>query len=130
MAGLVFGKRKALLHHYVPDFLPHRWEELERLKGWFKPISQKSEYEVHVYGPMGTGKTVLCNRLGRYLMDKVKRRGVNLNFVNINLAYTPKPPLCHVITYGGGSWKSGPWIRPRGDVINIVEKIWRALGSF
>lgn len=45
LAGLVFGKREALLHHYVPDFLPHRWEELERLKRWFKPISQKSEYE-------------------------------------------------------------------------------------
>ncbi len=40
---------------------------------------------------MGTGKTVLCNRLERYLMDKVKRRGVNLNFVNINLAYTLSP---------------------------------------
>ena len=92
----VFRKREALLHHYVPETLPHRERELAELKRWFEPIlSDNVNVKVHVYGPMGTGKTVLCNRLGRHLVDEAERRGVKLKFIHVNMAYTPKP--YHVI---------------------------------
>ena len=120
----VFRKREALLHHYVPDFLPHRQEELERLKRWFEPVlSEKVNMKVHIYGPMGTGKTVLCNRLGRYLMDEAERRGVNLKFVNINLAYTPKPYYVMSSLMEKVVGNPGLGLGPEEMLINIVEKI-------
>ena len=124
MAGSVFRKREALLHHYVPDFLPHRQEELERLKGWFEPVlSEKVNMKVHIYGPMGTGKTVLCNRLGRYLVDEAERRGVNLKFININLAYTPKPYYVMSSLMEKVVGNPGLGLGPEEMLINIVDKI-------
>lgn len=120
----VFRKREALLHHYVPDFLPHRQEELERLKGWFEPVlSEKVNMKVHIYGPMGTGKTVLCNRLGRYLMDEAERRDVNLKFININLAYTPKPYYVMSSLMEKVVGNPGLGLGPEEMLINVVEKI-------
>jgi len=120
----VFRKREALLHHYVPDFLPHRQEELERLKKWFEPVlSEKVNMKVHIYGPMGTGKTVLCNRLGRYLVDEAERRGVNLKFININLAYTPKPYYVMSSLMEKVVGNPGLGLGPEEMLINVVNKI-------
>ncbi len=52
--------------------------------------------KVHVHGGIGTGKTVLCRRLGRILEDEAAKMGKKLKYVHINLAYTPKP--YHVMT--------------------------------
>jgi len=120
----VFRKREALLHHYVPDFLPHRQKELEMLKGWFEPVlSEKVNVKVHVYGPIGTGKTVLCNRLGKYLVDEAKRRGVNLKFVNVNLAYTPKPYYVMSSLMERVVGNPGLGLGPEEMLINIVRRI-------
>ena len=122
----VFRKREALLHYYVPDFLPHRERELAELKRWFEPIlSENVNVKFHVYGPVGTGKTVLCNRLGRYLVDEAEKRGVNLKFVNINLAYTPKPYYVMSALMEKIVGNPGLGLGPEEMLINVVKKICR-----
>ena len=54
-------------------------------------FSENVNVKVHIYGKIGTGKTVLCNMLGRNLEREAKEKGVKLKYVYINLAYTPKP---------------------------------------
>jgi len=49
-----------------------------------------------VHGSIGTGKTVLCRRLGRYLEGEASKKRKKLKYVHVNLAYTPKP--YHVMT--------------------------------
>ena len=121
----VFSNKEALLHHYVPDLLPHRHEELERLKKWFEPVlSEKVNMKVHIYGPMGTGKTVLCNRLGRYLVDEAERRGVNLKFVYVNMAYTPKPYHVMSVLMEKVTGNPGLGLSPEEMLINVVKKIY------
>ncbi|MBC8224903.1 orc1/cdc6 family replication initiation protein, partial [Candidatus Bathyarchaeota archaeon] len=44
--------------------------------------------KVHIHGPIGSGKTVLCKSFGRDLEAKAAEQGVNLRFARINLAYT------------------------------------------
>ncbi len=122
----VFRKREALLHHYVPENLPHREGELAELKRWFNPIlSENVNVKVHVYGPMGTGKTVLCNRLGYYLTDEAEKRNVKLRYVNINLAYTPRPYHTMSILMERIIGSPGLGLSPEEMLMNIVEEICR-----
>lgn len=93
----VFKSRKVLLHDYTPSLLPHRERELKELENYFDPVLLEDvNVKVHVYGSIGSGKTVLCRRLGRYIEEEAVKSGKKLKYVHINLAYTPKP--YHVMT--------------------------------
>lgn len=93
----VFKSRRVLLHDYTPSRLPHRERELKELKNYFDPVLREDvNVKIHVHGSIGTGKTVLCRRLGRYLEDEAAKTGKKLKYVHINLAYAPKP--YHVMT--------------------------------
>jgi len=86
----VFKKSLALFHEYTPASLPHREEQLKRLERYFEPVLREGvSAKVHVHGPIGSGKTVLCKRFGKNLEEKASEQGVNLRFIRINLAYTP-----------------------------------------
>ena len=88
----VFKSRSVLLHDYTPSKLPHRERELKELKRYFEPVLREDvNVKVHVYGSIGTGKTVLCRRLGRDLEGEAAKMEKKLKYVHINLAYTPKP---------------------------------------
>jgi orc1/cdc6 family replication initiation protein len=77
--------------------LPHRERELKELKNYFDPVlGEAVNVKVHVHGSIGTGKTVLCRRLGNYLEEAAAKKRKKLKYVHVNLAYTPKP--YHVMT--------------------------------
>jgi cell division control protein 6 len=93
----VFKSRRVLLHDYTPSRLPHRERELKELKSYFDPVlGEDVNVKVHVHGSIGTGKTVLCRRLGSYLEVEAAKKRKKLKYVHVNLAYTPKP--YHVMT--------------------------------
>lgn len=88
----VFKKSLALFHEYTPSILPHREEQLKRLERYFESVLREGvSAKVHIHGPIGSGKTVLCKSFGRDLEAKAAEQGVNLRFARINLAYTPTP---------------------------------------
>jgi len=88
----VFKSRRVLLQDYTPPRLPHRERQLKELKRIFGPVLHENvSVKVHVHGPIGTGKTVLCRRFGRDLEAESARMGRKVKYVYINLAYTPKP---------------------------------------
>ena len=72
---------------------------------------------------MGTGKTVLCNRLGVYLISEAEKRNIKLKFVNINLAYTPKPYHFMSLLMEKVVGSPGLGVSPEEMLMNIVEKI-------
>ena len=93
----MFKNRRVLLQDYTPSKLPHRERELKELKRYFEPVLHEDvSVKVHIYGRIGTGKTVLCSRLGRDLEDEAAKMRKKLKYVHMNLAYTPKP--YHVMT--------------------------------
>jgi len=84
--------RRALLQDYTPSVLPCRQRELGQLRNYFEPVLREDvNVKVHVYGGIGTGKTVLCRRLGRDLEGEAARLKRKLKYVHVNLAYTPRP---------------------------------------
>jgi len=120
----VFKNREALLHDYTPSQLPHRESELERLKKYFEPVLREDfNVKVHVYGKIGTGKTVLCNRLGQDLEREAGKLGKKLKYVYINLAYTPKPyhVMSELVERVTGFSLAG--LSPEQMLANVVKSI-------
>ncbi|RJS88350.1 ORC1-type DNA replication protein [Candidatus Bathyarchaeota archaeon] len=83
----VFTDESKLDLNYIPDHLPHREEELRFLRLLFRFALENPEemsQRVLITGPLGTGKTVLSQRLGLLLEDEAWRRGVRLRYVHVN----------------------------------------------
>jgi len=89
----VFKCRRVLYNDYIPPRLPHRDGEMEELLGYFRPvILQGGSARVHVYGPIGTGKTVLCKSLGKRIVDEAEEEaGLEVRYIYLNLAYMLSP---------------------------------------
>ena len=56
----IFLNRDVLRHDYIPDILPHRDEQINRLAGILAPALNHSKISnVIIYGKTGTGKTAV-----------------------------------------------------------------------
>ena len=86
----VFIDRETLLHDYVPARLPHRERELKRLKHYFEPVisGEAASVKVHLVGGVGTGKTLLCRKVGGIV---ARESGGRVKFAYVNLAYAHRP---------------------------------------
>ena len=82
----IFRDESKLDAAYVPQFLPHRENELRALVEYFKgslspaPVAQT----VTLLGGIGTGKTMLAKRFGISIERAAARRGINLKYIHIN----------------------------------------------
>ena len=82
----IFRDESKLDAAYVPQYLPHRENELKTLVEYFKgslspaPVAQT----VTLLGGIGTGKTMLSKRFGISIERAAARRGINLKYIHIN----------------------------------------------
>jgi cell division control protein 6 len=86
----VFVGRETLLHDYVPAKLPHRERELRRLRHYFEPLiyGEAASVKVHLVGGVGTGKTLICRKVGGIVARESNGR---VRFAYVNLAYAHRP---------------------------------------
>jgi len=81
----LFIDREALRPSYVPDFLPHREQEITTLASiWAPALRGESPSNVFIYGKTGTGKTAVVKFVGKELVGKGKETGVKISFIYIN----------------------------------------------
>lgn len=65
----IFKDREYLRSSYVPENLPHRDEQIDRLaRIWVAPLRGETPSNVFVYGKTGTGKTATV----KYLMEELE----------------------------------------------------------
>ncbi len=82
----IFREESKLDAAYVPQYLPHREDELKELVEYFKgsispaPVAQT----VTILGGIGTGKTMLAKRFGKSIEQAGSRRDINLKYIHIN----------------------------------------------
>ena len=123
---MVFRNRDALLHDYVPSRLPHRERELEDLKAYFNPVlRERFSLKIHVNGDVGTGKTVLCRRLLKFLGEEASRLGVRLRCAYVNLARSSK--FYHAMSdlHAQVAGVPAAGLSPEQMLVNVLEKIVR-----
>ncbi len=81
----VFKDHAVLDFDYVPDKLPHRDSQMQRLFTLFGPIVDSNiSQNAFLTGPTGTGKTVLSKRFCLEFQDHARSEGMNLRYVHVN----------------------------------------------
>jgi len=81
----VFKNHAVLDFDFVPDKLPHRDSQLERMFTLFGPIVDSNiSQNAFLTGPTGTGKTVLSKRFCLEFQDHARSEGMNLRYAHVN----------------------------------------------
>ena len=87
----IFKNREALRHDYIPDYLPHREEEI-RILGQILGPSLRGTLcsNVLIYGKTGTGKTAVTKFVLKHLAAKADeiKSPLKVSFVNCRLVGT------------------------------------------
>jgi len=77
----IFRERNVLSPHYLPEALPHREKEIERIMTAVSPaLKNEKPRNMLLYGKTGTGKT--CSV--KYVMEKFSEAGSNAKIAFIN----------------------------------------------
>ncbi|MEM1559740.1 MAG: AAA family ATPase, partial [Candidatus Bathyarchaeia archaeon] len=87
----IFRNRDALRPEYVPDNLPHRDEQIQRLAFILAPSLKGSlPSNVFLYGKPGTGKTAVTHFVLNRLRIKAKETesSIAISYVNCRIAGT------------------------------------------
>lgn len=72
----IFKNREYLRPTYIPENLPHRDEEIDRLaRIWVAPLRGETPSNVFIYGKTGTGKTATV----KYLMGELEETAGNFS---------------------------------------------------
>ncbi len=87
----IFRDREVLQHHYIPNKLPHREEEIHRIVEVIAPALKSYKCSnLFIYGKTGTGKTAAVKYVLERLMNKSRelKAPVRSCYVNCRLAGT------------------------------------------
>lgn len=89
--GSIFkeGGIEKLSIDYVPERLPHRESELERIVEAFKPFlwHPHAWRKVLIHGPTGTGKTVTAKKAGEILSNISRGMGIRFKYAHVNCRF-------------------------------------------
>ncbi len=83
----VFKNKEKLFPDHVPNYLPHREEQLRMLAEYFRTILVEPgsiSQRVLLVGGIGTGKTVTARRFGSDFKLLARQRGIKLDYVHVN----------------------------------------------
>ena len=85
----IFKNRDVLRHDYIPDTLPHRETQINRLGEILAPILKGNRSSnIFIYGKTGTGKTAAVKYVLKILLNKAKSFNLPLNFCYVNCRIT------------------------------------------
>ncbi len=81
----VFKDRNVLSPHYIPDTLPHREEEIEKIMKTLAPsLTNKESNNLLLYGKTGTGKTSVSKHVVNKLVQVKDKYEVTADPVYVN----------------------------------------------
>ncbi|MHA1214446.1 MAG: Cdc6/Cdc18 family protein [Candidatus Hodarchaeales archaeon] len=91
---------KIFSNYYIPDQLWHREEEMSSLVNYFRSIITEptaSSRKVVIYGPVGTGKTVISRKFGmeltRFMNYQSGLENIYFKYFHVNCRKTKTPHL-------------------------------------
>ncbi len=81
----VFLDRNVLSSHYIPDTLPHRDKEIEKIMKTLSPVlKSKPHRNLFIYGKTGTGKTSTTKHVIDKLLQVKGKYNVGVDSIYIN----------------------------------------------
>ncbi len=102
------GNREALYPDYLPDYLPHREEEIDRLAEILvTALRGEKPSNILIYGKTGTGKTAVVRFVGRELrraQEVYGKKNVEYIYINCETVDTPYSVLQNLGNYFIEEW--------------------------
>ncbi len=81
----VFKDRNVISPHHIPDNLPHREKEIEKIMKVLAPsLSNKTSKNLFLYGKTGTGKTSVAKHVLSRLIQVKDKYKVTVDAVHVN----------------------------------------------
>jgi len=81
----VFLDRNVLSPHYIPDTLPHREKEIEKIMKILAPaLREKIPHNLFIYGKTGTGKSSCSKHVIDKLLQAKEKYNTNIDCIYIN----------------------------------------------
>jgi len=83
----IFKDESKLFPDYVPEYLPHRSEQLRALARIFRVLIDRPgsvSQKALLIGPVGTGKTAVSKRFGIEFEKYAKEKGIVIRYVHVN----------------------------------------------
>ncbi len=88
MKASLFKNKRVLSHDYVPDALPHREEEIQKLAYILATALKGGKpSNVFMYGKTGTGKTAVARYVLKKLTERGAKLGLDLSYAYVNCRY-------------------------------------------
>ncbi len=111
MRGGVFRDETILYPEYIPKETPHRDKHLKLLELYFQDVLEnplKVSQNVMLYGPVGSGKTMLARKLGDMMEKKAMLYGCFVKFLHVNcrIDRTLHSVLVRALNYLGQNYPS------------------------
>lgn len=120
----LFTNKKALTTAYTPDNVPHRDEQISQLASILTPVLKRDRpSNVFIYGPTGSGKTLVTQYVASELKTAAKNNNVPFHIIYVNckmkrVADTEYRLLAHL------SGMLGKAVPPTGLPTDQVYKIF------
>ncbi len=95
----IFRAREVLQHDYIPDRLPHRQKQVERLASTLAVVLKgECPSNIFMYGQTGTGKTAVVKYVTKHLLLKALEIGapVIIDYINTRVCDTNYRVLVHL----------------------------------
>lgn len=88
MKKSVFKNKRVLSHDYVPNELPHREKEIQKLAYILATALKGGKpSNVFMYGKTGTGKTAVARYVLKKLAERGEKLGLSLSYAYVNCRY-------------------------------------------
>ncbi|WP_297983659.1 orc1/cdc6 family replication initiation protein [uncultured Methanobrevibacter sp.] len=122
----IFKDKTALNHLFLPDYLPHRQEQITAIAShWIEALEGNTPSDITIYGKTGTGKTAAAKYAKEQLLEAVSDKPVfiRVEYIRCTDFTTEYQVLTYLCQKLGRNVPNRGWTK--GEIVNAFRDIFK-----